>query len=56
MPDERSDFAVRAGEGNGFVDAASKVGDAVLEVMVGNLHYVWWGRHLGDYTSKCDER
>ena len=40
MSYERRDLAVRAAEGDTLVDAAGKVGDAVLEVMVRDLHDV----------------
>ena len=41
MSDKRCDFAIRAGHGDTLVDAAGKVGDTVLKIVMGNLHDIY---------------
>lgn len=40
MSDEWSDLSVRAGQGDAPIDPPSKIREAVLEVMMGDLHNV----------------
>jgi hypothetical protein len=41
MSDKRRDFAIRAGHGDTLVDAAGKVRDTVLKIVMGNLHDIY---------------
>ena len=43
VSDERRDFAIRATHGYTLVDAAGKVCDTGLEIMMGNLHDICVG-------------
>ena len=41
VSNEWGDLSVCAGHGNAPIDPAGEIRDAILEVMMGNLHNVW---------------
>ena len=50
MSDERSDFSVCTSQGDTPIDPAGEIGEAILEIMMGNLHNVW-GVGIAQVTS-----